>query len=53
MVMYVLYVKEKKPEEKADEKTKPGANRNPPSQSNKTTKWSTLLKEEAAALWGD
>lgn len=28
--MYVLYVKEKKPEEKADEKTKPGANRNPP-----------------------
>lgn len=30
MVMYVLYVKEKKPEEKADEKTKPGANRNPP-----------------------
>lgn len=28
--MYVLYVKKKKPEEKVDEKTKPGGNRNPP-----------------------
>lgn len=28
--MYVLYVKEKKPEEKVDEKIKPGGNRNPP-----------------------
>lgn len=29
MVMYVLYAKEKKPEEKAEEKTKPEGNRNP------------------------
>lgn len=29
MVMYILYAKEKKPEEKADEKTKPEGNRNP------------------------
>lgn len=28
--MYVLYAKEKKLEEKADEKTKPEGNRNPP-----------------------
>lgn len=50
--MYVLYVKEKKPEEKVDEKTKPGVIETP-SQFNKTTKWSAHLKREAAALWSD